>query len=60
MRLRACLGLALLALTACAEIPKGISIVVDGSFLEFRKAPEPEPEPAHATNETAPADEPER
>ena len=57
MQLRACLGMALLALSACAEIPKGISIVVDGSTLDFRKAAEPEtaPEPA-----AAPSNDPKR
>ncbi|HYJ53771.1 MAG TPA: hypothetical protein VEW04_11425 [Allosphingosinicella sp.] len=58
MQLRACLGMALLALTACAEIPKGISIVVDGSTLEFKKAPEPAP--AEPGPVPAPADDPQR
>ena len=57
MQLRACLGLVLLALSACAEIPKGISIVVDGSVLDFRKAPDVEPAPEPAP---APSDDPER
>jgi hypothetical protein len=55
MQLRACLGVALLALGACAAIPKGIHIVVDGTTLDFKRAPETAAEP-----EPAPADEPER
>jgi hypothetical protein len=61
MQLRACLGLALLALGACAAIPKGIHIVVDGSTLDFKRAPEPEPEPEpEPAPEPAAADAPER
>jgi hypothetical protein len=63
MQLRACLGLLLLAPGACASIPKGIHIVVDGSTLDFKKAEgpaPPPPEPTPAPSGPAPADDPER
>jgi hypothetical protein len=64
MQLRACLGLALLALGACAEIPKGISIWVDGSSLDLRRKqeaePAPEPGPARPEPAILPADDPQR
>lgn len=44
MRLRACLGIALLAPAGCASIPSVIRIEVDGSTLEFNKKEPPVPE----------------
>ena len=63
MQIRACLAVLSLALGACAAIPKGIHIVVDGSSLDFKKAEEPAPpppEPSPAPAEPAPADDPQR
>lgn len=45
MRLRACLGLALLPVSACAYIPDHIRVEVDGSSVEVKKKPDaPEPD----------------
>ncbi len=43
MRLRACLGIAVLALGACAHIPDRIRVEVDGSSVEIKKkVPDPQ------------------
>ena len=41
MRLRACLALILLGLSACQSLPSIVRIEVDGSTLQFQKKPEP-------------------
>lgn len=41
MRLRACLGMLLLGLGACAHIPDHIRIDIDGSTIEIVKEPAP-------------------
>ena len=41
MRLRACLGIMLLGLSACQALPSIVRIEVDGSILQFQKKPEP-------------------
>lgn len=41
MRPRACLGILLLGLSACAHIPDHIRIDVDGSTIEIVKEPAP-------------------
>ena len=41
MRLRACIGIMLLGLTACESLPSIVRIEVDGSSLQFQKKPEP-------------------
>lgn len=41
MRLRACLGMLVLALSACAHIPDHIRIDIDGSTIEIVKEPVP-------------------
>ena len=63
MRLKACLGIALLGLGACTTVPGFIRLDVDGTTVEFKK-PEPEPAPpapaAPAPETPPPADVPER
>lgn len=39
MRLWTCLGLAVLGLCACAQIPALLRLDVDGSTLEYKKKP---------------------
>ena len=39
MRLRACIGLLLLAMAGCAHIPDHIFLSVDGSTIEVVKKP---------------------
>lgn len=60
MRLRACLGVTLLGLGGCANIPAHLLLDIDGSVVEFKKKPPPPEEPE--ANETDPAadDEPAR
>lgn len=56
MRLRACLGIILLGLTACQSLPSVVRIEVDGSTLQFQKKPEPPAPPAPdapASNQSA-------
>lgn len=56
MRLRACLGLILLGLSACESVPSIVRIEVDGSTLQFKKKPEPPAPPAPgapASNQSA-------
>lgn len=39
MRLRACLGIVLLASGGCAHIPEIIRLEIDGSTVEIKKKP---------------------
>lgn len=59
MRLRACLALTLLGLSACQSLPSAMLIDVDGSTLQFRKK-EPQVPPAvdTAANQVADDDGP--
>jgi hypothetical protein len=53
MRLRACLGMLLLATAGCAQFPNEIRLQVDGNSIDIKKKPlAPLP-----TNEAQPADE---
>ena len=40
MRLRACLGLLLLALGGCAQLPERVRVEVDGRVIELERGPE--------------------
>lgn len=59
MRLRACLGLILLGLSACQSLPSAVLIDVDGSTLQFKKKEPPVPPSADtAANQVADDDGP--
>ncbi|MEA3011462.1 MAG: hypothetical protein QOD42_7 [Sphingomonadales bacterium] len=53
MRLRACIGLMLLGLTACQGLPSIVRIEVDGSTLRFDKKPDPPAPDTPASNQSA-------
>ncbi|HYI48663.1 MAG TPA: hypothetical protein VEX35_09375 [Allosphingosinicella sp.] len=54
MRLRACLGLILLGLSACESLPSAVLIDIDGSALRFKKKEPPVPPAAEtAANQAA-------
>jgi hypothetical protein len=57
MRLRACLGLILLGLSACESLPSAVLIDIDGSTLQFQKKPEPPVPPPAATAANQVADD---
>ncbi len=48
MRLRACMGGALLLCAACAQLPTVVRVEVDGTTVEIKKParPAPAPEPS--------------
>lgn len=58
MRLRVCLGSALLATGACSTLPGTIRVDVDGNSVEVRRKPEaPPPAPPAPAPETPAPDE---